>query len=160
MIAVLTLLAHIFELLPSQLLQRDRIGGLLQEKRPSLREKGFGGRVEGVEILAKPQRVELITPLLKGLGQRCPDAAALVAQEAQQANGGSTQRQWRIEVSGYIRGRKAYRQSRDHEHSRPDGLPWTDVKVQLGHPIVPSGHDQQSSRDQPPSKPPRRGAIG
>ena len=107
MIAVLTLLAHIFELLPSQLLQRDRIGGLLQEKRPSLREKGFGGRVEGVEILAKPQRVELITPLLKGLGQRCPDAASFVAQEAQQADRGSTQFHRGIEVGGNVGGSKA-----------------------------------------------------
>src|SRR6516164_7004544 len=82
------LLAHIFELLPSQLLQRDRIGGLLEEERLSLCEEGFGGCVEGIEILAKPQRVELITPLLESLRQRRPDAAALVAQKAQQTNGG------------------------------------------------------------------------
>ena len=77
------LLAQVFELLPSQLLQRGRIGGLLQEERLSLREEGSGGRVEGIEILAKPQRVELITPLLEGLSQRHPDAASLVAQETQ-----------------------------------------------------------------------------
>ena len=77
------LLAQVFELLPSQLLRRGRIAGLLKEERLSPREEGTGGRVERIEILAKPQDVKLITPLLEGLGQRHPDAAPLVAQETQ-----------------------------------------------------------------------------
>jgi hypothetical protein len=77
------LLTQIFEFLPSELLRRDRIGGLLKEERPCVREEGIRGRVEGIEILAETQRVELITPLLEGLGQRRPDAASLVAQKTQ-----------------------------------------------------------------------------
>ena len=45
-------------------------------------------------LLPKTQHVELITPLLDSLGQRRADAASLVAQEAQQDNGGPAQRQW------------------------------------------------------------------
>jgi hypothetical protein len=68
--------------------------------------KGIGGRVERIEVLAETQGMELIAPLLEGLGQRRPDAASLVAQKAQQADSCSTQRHRRIEVSCYIRGSK------------------------------------------------------
>src|SRR5271165_3679483 len=57
------LLAQVFELLPSQLLRRGRIAGLLKEERLSLREERIGGGVEGIEILPKTLHVELITPL-------------------------------------------------------------------------------------------------
>src|SRR6516162_2995341 len=127
------LLTQVFEFLPSELLRRDWIGGLLEEERPCVREEGIGCRVEGIEILAETQRVELITPLLEGLSQRRPDAASFIAQKAQQANGGSTQCQWRIKVSGDIRRRKTNRQSRDDEHPGRNDLPWADVQVQLGH---------------------------
>jgi hypothetical protein len=73
------LLAQIFELLHSQLLGGGWIAGLLNEECLSAREKAAGGCVEGIKILAKPQNVKLITPLLEGLGQRHPDAAPLVA---------------------------------------------------------------------------------
>src|SRR4051794_7906252 len=77
------LLAQVREFLPGELLSRDRIGGLLEEEFPSLPDEGLRGRVEGVEILAKAQAVELVTPLIEGLGCRGSDAAALVAQKAQ-----------------------------------------------------------------------------
>src|SRR6516162_3630386 len=143
------LLTQVFEFLPSELLRRDWIGGLLKEERLCVREEGIGCRVEGIEVLAKTQSMELVTPLLGGLRQRGPDTPSLVAQKAQQADGCSTQRDWRIEVSRYISRSKTYRRSRDHEHSRPDDLPWADVQVELGHPIVPGGHNQQPSGDQP-----------
>src|SRR5271166_360037 len=73
------LLAQVFELLPSQLLRRGRIAGLLKEERLSPREERSRSRVERIEGLAKSQDVKLITPLLDGLGQRHPDAAPLVA---------------------------------------------------------------------------------
>jgi len=50
------------------LLGRDRIRGLLKEERPCVREEGIGCRIEGIEVFAETQRVELITPLLEGLG--------------------------------------------------------------------------------------------
>ena len=143
------LLTQVFEFLPSELLSRDRICGLLKEKRPRVREEGIGGRIEGIEVLAETQRVELITPLYKGLRQRGPDAAALVAQKAQQANGCPSQRQWGIEVSRHVCRSKTYRQSRDDEHPGPNDLPWADIQVQLRHPIVAGGHGQQPYRDQP-----------
>ena len=60
----------------------------------------------------------------------------------------TAKRQWRIEE--LLRSRsKTYRQSRDHEHPRPNSLAWADVQVQLRHPIVSGGHDQQPCRDQP-----------
>src|SRR5271166_4716670 len=61
------LLAQVFELLPSELLRRGRIAGLLKEERLSLREERSQGRVERIERLAKPQVVKLIVPLLEGL---------------------------------------------------------------------------------------------
>src|SRR5277367_2574503 len=73
------LLTQIFELLHSQLLGGGWIAVLLNEEGLSPGEKVAGGRVEGTQILSKPQNVELITPLLEGLGQRHPDAAPLVA---------------------------------------------------------------------------------
>ena len=75
------LLTQVFEFLPSELLCRDWIGGLLKEERLCVREEGIGCRVEGIEVLAETQRVELITPLLEGLSQRRPDAASLVCEE-------------------------------------------------------------------------------
>ena len=62
------LLTQVVELLRSQLLGGDRIAGLLKEERLSLREEGIGGGIEGIEILAEPQGVKLITPLFDGLG--------------------------------------------------------------------------------------------
>jgi hypothetical protein len=105
------LLAQILECLPGQLLRSHRIAGLLQERSPSLLEERSYGRIERIEGLAKPQGVKLITPLLDGLGQRRPDTAPLIAQEAQQANRSPAQRQRRIEVGAYVRGSKTYRQS-------------------------------------------------
>jgi hypothetical protein len=64
------LLAQVFELLPSKLLRRGRIAGLLKEERLGLRDEGIGRRIEGIKIRAKSKQVELITPLLEGLGQR------------------------------------------------------------------------------------------
>ena len=40
-------------------------------------------RVEGIEVLAEAQGVELIAALVESLGQRRPDAASLVTQQAQ-----------------------------------------------------------------------------
>ena len=79
------LLAQIVELLPSELPRCDRIAGLLKEELLSARDKGMRGGIEGIEILAKTQPVKLFAPFLKGLGERGSDAAALVAQQAQQA---------------------------------------------------------------------------
>src|ERR1700722_18382785 len=107
------LLTQVFELLHSQLLRGDRVSVLLNEERLSAREKAAGGRVEGIKILPKPQDVKLIAPLLEGRGQRHPDSPPLVAQEPQQANGGPAQRERRIEVSGYVRRSKTYREPRD-----------------------------------------------
>jgi hypothetical protein len=47
------LLAQILELLPSELLRRGRIAGLLKEERLGQREKRSHRRVEGIKILAK-----------------------------------------------------------------------------------------------------------
>ena len=75
-------LAQIGELLPGKLLRGDRIAGQLKEKLLPARDKRIRGGIERIEILAETQRVELIAPFLKGLGQRGSDAAAFVAQQA------------------------------------------------------------------------------
>src|SRR5271170_1970276 len=126
------LLAQVFEFLPRQLLRRQGIPGQLEEELLALREKGIRRRIEGIEIFAETQGVELIAPLLEGLRQRHPDAAALVAQQAQQAHGGATQLDRRVKISRDIRRRETYRQTRDEDHSGPDSLPGADVQVQLG----------------------------
>ena len=63
-------MAQILELLPSELLRRGRIAGLLKEERLGLRDERIGGRIEGIKIIAKSKDVKLITPLFEGLGQR------------------------------------------------------------------------------------------
>src|SRR5271166_14780 len=80
------LLAQVCERLQGQLLRGSRIAGLLQERSGSLIKEGTRSRVEGIEPFAKTEAVELITALLNRLSQRGPYAAALVAQEAQQAD--------------------------------------------------------------------------
>ena len=63
------LLTQVFEFMPRELLSRDRIGGVLKEERPRVREEGIGCRIEGIELLAETQCVKLIAPLLEGLGE-------------------------------------------------------------------------------------------
>src|SRR6185312_4415741 len=103
------LLAQMLELPPCELLRRGGIAGLMQERRPSPAEEGSRGRIERIEGLAKPERVKLIAPLVEGLSPRGPDAAPLVAQETEQADRGTAQRERRIEVGGDVRGSEAYR---------------------------------------------------
>ena len=45
------LLPQVFEFLPSHLLRRDRIGGLLEEERLRACDKGIGGRIERIDPL-------------------------------------------------------------------------------------------------------------
>ena len=84
------LLSQILERLPGELLRGGRIAGLLQKYSASLIEEGNHISVERIEGLTKPQGVKLVTALLHCLGQRCPHAASLVAQETQQADSRST----------------------------------------------------------------------
>src|SRR5262249_53277859 len=63
---------------------------LLQEHSPRLLEEGNYSLVERIEGLAKPQGVKLVTAFLQRLRHGRPDAASLVAQQTQQANGRST----------------------------------------------------------------------
>ena len=55
-------------------------------------EEGMRGRVERIERFAETQAVELVAALLHGLRHRGSDAAALVAQQAQQADRRPAQR--------------------------------------------------------------------
>src|SRR5215510_5882455 len=57
---------------------------------PRLLEEGNYSLVERIERLAKPQGVKLVTAFLQRLRHGRPDAASLVAQQTQQANGRST----------------------------------------------------------------------
>src|SRR5262249_41211573 len=84
------LLTQILERLQGQLLRSNRIAGLLQEPSPRLLEEGNYSLVERIEGLAKPQGVKLVTAFLQRLRHGRPDAASLVAQQTQQANGRST----------------------------------------------------------------------
>ncbi|MGH8163212.1 MAG: hypothetical protein ACREP1_02625, partial [Rhodanobacteraceae bacterium] len=64
--------------------------------------------------------MELVTTLLHRLSQRGPYAAALVAQEAQQADRRPAQRDRRIEVSRHVCRGEAHRKPDDQHHPRPD----------------------------------------
>ena len=143
------LLTQVFELPHRQLLRGGWIAGLLDEERLSTREKVACGGAERIKMLAEPQGVKLIAPLFEGLGQRHPDAAPLVAQEAQHADGRPAQRERRIEVGGDVRRSKTDRKSHDQDHPRPDRLAWADVEVELRHPVVSRRHEQKARSDQP-----------
>src|SRR6516165_3080317 len=67
------LLTQIVECLQGQLLRGDRIARLLKEHRTCSVGERLHRRIEGVEILTKPKVVELLTVLMQGLAQRCPD---------------------------------------------------------------------------------------
>jgi hypothetical protein len=54
-------------------------------------------------MLPEPQRVELVAPLVQRLHHRRADAAALVAQQAQQADGRAPELQRRVEVGRHVR---------------------------------------------------------
>ena len=106
--------------------------------------------LKGSRYSPSRKRVELIAPLLQGLRHRRADAAALVAQQTQQADGRPAQRQ-----SAY-RGRRRRSPAQNispipatRTHPRPDDLARADVQVHLRHPIVAGGHQQQSGADQP-----------
>ena len=130
--------------------------------RPS--QEGLDGRVERIEILAKSQDVKLIAPVFDGLGQRHPDAAALVAQETQQANGGPAQLQRRIEIRGHVRGSKNTASPATTSTRGQTAWPGLMSRFSWRHPIVSRGHEQQPGGDEPsgvrPCRPSRRPTIG
>ena len=72
--------------LQRELLRRDRIAGLPQERSGYLVQKATRRHVERIEPFAKTQTMELVTTLLHRLGQRGAYAAALIAQKAQQTD--------------------------------------------------------------------------
>jgi hypothetical protein len=90
------LLAQVFELLPSKLLRRGRIAGLLKEERLGLRDEGIGRRIEGIKIRAKSKHVELITPLLEGLGQRRNSVVGDPPRQDRHAAGSANEERQRI----------------------------------------------------------------
>src|ERR1700692_3051081 len=77
------LLAQILECLQRQLLRSSRISGLLQETRLSLLKEGLYCWSKWIEVLAEPQRMELIAPFLHGLRPRRSNAASLITQKTQ-----------------------------------------------------------------------------
>ena len=91
------LLAQIVEGLQRHLVRGDGIAGLLEETRLDLREIGIHGRIERIEIFAEAQAVELIAPFLDRLGDGSADAAAFVAQQGEQTDGGAAQFLWEVE---------------------------------------------------------------
>src|SRR5262249_57649260 len=86
------------------------------------REEGVYCWVEGTEILAKPQAMELQAALLHRLRHRRADAAALVAQQTEQADSRSAQRHRRIEVGRHVCGSEAYRKPYHQHPTSPDHL--------------------------------------
>src|SRR5262245_33820775 len=96
-------------------------------------------RIEGIEIFAEAQAVELIALLLECLGRGGADAAALVAQKAQQTDRRSSKLLRDIEVCSDVGGSKTYGQAGDEDDPGPDHLTRADVEVELRHPVVPGG---------------------
>jgi hypothetical protein len=58
------LLTQVFEFLPGELLGRDRIGGLLKEERPCVREEGIGCCIVVLDVVLVYQLVLLLLSLL------------------------------------------------------------------------------------------------
>ena len=122
------------------------------------------GGVKRIEIFAEPQRMELVASLLHRLRHRRPDAAAFVAQQAEQTDRRAAHRQRRIEIGRDIRGRETYRQPHDQHDARPDDLPRADIEVHLRHPVIAGGHRQhagaRSASAHPCPRPSSRPTIG
>ena len=80
--------------------------------------------------------MELIAPFLNSLRHRRADAAALVAQQAQQAHRRASQCDGRVEIGGDVHRRETA--STAQGSSRPAARPpaRTDVEIHLRHPVV------------------------
>ena len=74
-----------------EVLRERGVAVLLEEKGLPLLEKVMDGGVERVEVFVQAQGVELLAAFLDGLGDGGADAAAFVAQQGEEADGGAAQ---------------------------------------------------------------------
>ena len=119
----------------------------LEERRLRLREEGVHRRVERVELLVEPQRVEILAPLRDRLADGDAHAAALVAQQRQQPHRRPAQLARDVEIRRHVERREHEAQPRDQHHARPDDLPGRDVEVQARQPeIARAEHDAARRR--------------
>ncbi len=80
---------------------------------------------------------------------RGTDAASLVAQQGEEAYGGSAKLGRDVFEGGHVDRNEEHRQANDQHHPRPDDLSGTDVQIHERHPVVPARHDQEAQGDQP-----------
>ena len=105
------LVAQVREALQGHLFRGDRIAGLLEKTGLGLIEIRVHRRVERIEIFAEAQAVELLAAFVNGLGDRSADAAAFVAQQREQTDGGAAQLRRNVEKRGDVERREDHRQA-------------------------------------------------
>ena len=89
-------------------MRRGQISSLLQEALLDLPEVGMQRRVEPIEILVQPQRVEYLATLDDSLTGRRSEATALIAQQREEADGRAAQTKRDVEIGGNIQWRRLF----------------------------------------------------
>ena len=143
------LLPEVRQPLQGHLLRPGRIPGVAGRKRPGPGPGRNSRRVEGVEKFPQARRVELFAAFLDGLGHRRADAAALVAEQGEQAHRRAAQVLGGVLEGGQVDRGEDQAQAAGQHHPRADHLPGADLEVHVRHPVVADRQDNQTRRDQP-----------
>src|SRR6476646_894805 len=94
------------------------------------------GRVERIERLIEPQRVKLLPSIKDDFCDRGADAAAFIAQEGEQTDGGAAQFSRYVQKRRNVQRREDHRQSDNQHDAWPNDLPRTDLEIHLRHTII------------------------
>ena len=107
------------------------------------------GRVKGIEILAEPKGVDLLAVILQRLAQRRSHAASFVAEQTEQADGGSAQLHRRLEQAATFAGAKQTDTPTIMTTRGQTTCPGLISRLSW-NPIIAGRHEEQAGQHQPP----------